>query len=93
MEDITCVHDPAKALCERVRQGAFEGLGDHPQRQPLECRNAAFTWENTDAWRREIELLDRRLTADPPLPPLPQHRLRQRTQQLQDFLATTTQEP
>ncbi|WP_406349765.1 hypothetical protein [Streptomyces sp. NBC_00658] len=90
---ITCVHDPVKARCERARQGAFEGLGDPPQCQPLECRNVALTRENTDAWRREIELLDRRLTADPPLPPLLQHRLRQRTQQLQDFLATTTQEP
>ncbi|MFI7021038.1 hypothetical protein [Streptomyces sp. NPDC050164] len=64
---ITCVHDPAKALCERARQGAFEGLGDHPQCQPLACRNVALTRENTDAWRGEIELVDQQLTKGCPV--------------------------
>ncbi|MFI5751516.1 hypothetical protein ACIBBE_37810 [Streptomyces sp. NPDC051644] len=90
---ITYVHDPAKALCERAHQGTFEGLGDHPQCQPLACRNVALTRENVDAWRREVELLDQGLTARPPLPPLLQHRLVQRKHQIEDFLATTSQEP
>ncbi|MEV7069182.1 hypothetical protein AB0N97_41505, partial [Streptomyces collinus] len=89
---ITCVHDPAKALCERARQGAFEGLGDHPQCQPLACRNVALTRENTDAWRGEIELVDQRLTRRPPLPPLLQNRLLRRKHQIEDFLAAP-QEP
>ncbi|WP_406358506.1 hypothetical protein [Streptomyces sp. NBC_00658] len=89
---ITCVHDPAKALCERARQAAFEGLGDHPQCQPLACRNVALTAANNDAWRREIDTLDQQLTRRPPLPPLLQDRLIRRKHQIEDFLATT-QEP
>ncbi|MFH9090962.1 hypothetical protein [Streptomyces sp. NPDC017673] len=89
---ITCVHDPAKALCERARQGAFEGLGDHPQCQPLACRNVALTRENTGAWQGEIELVDQQLARRPPLPPLLQNRLLMRKHQIEDFLATT-QEP
>lgn len=91
---ITCVHDPAKALCERARQGAFEGLGDHPQCQPMACRNVALTRENTDAWRGEIELVDQQLTRRrPPLPPLLQNRLLWRRHQIEDFLAALRQEP
>ena len=42
-EYITCVHDHAKALCERARFRGSEGLPDHGGCKPLACRNVALT--------------------------------------------------
>lgn len=67
---ITCVHDPAKALCEKARRGRGENLPEHGGCLPLACRNVALTGENTQAWRRELDRIERRLTARPLLPPL-----------------------
>lgn len=53
-EYITCVNDPAKALCEKARRGNSEGLPSHGGCLPLSCRNVALTPENTAAWQRVI---------------------------------------
>lgn len=49
-EYITCVNDPAKALCEKARRGNSEGLPSHGGCLPLACRNVALTAENIAAW-------------------------------------------
>jgi hypothetical protein len=90
---ITCVHDHSKALCERARKGRFEGLPDHGQCQPLACRNVALTSNNTEAWRAELDRIDRRLAARPPLPPLMQHRLMSRRAEIEAFLNRDTNIP
>ncbi|MEV7129680.1 hypothetical protein [Streptomyces sp. NPDC093260] len=83
---ITCVHDPAKALCEKARRGRGEGLPEHGGCQPLACRNVALTLENTQAWQRELDRIGRRLTSRPLLPPLVAHRLNQRRAEITQFL-------
>jgi hypothetical protein len=90
---ITCVHDHSKALCERARGGRFEGLPDHGECQPLACRNVALTGSNTEAWRSELDRIDRRLTARPPLPPLMQNRLMSRRTEIEAFLSRNTNTP
>ncbi|WP_034087299.1 hypothetical protein [Streptacidiphilus albus] len=91
---ITCVHDHAKALCERARHRRSEGLPDHGGCKPLACRNVALTPENTAAWQREIDRITRRLATRPTLPPLLRHRLEARRTEITAFLTenTTTQE-
>ena len=83
---VTCVHDPAKALCEKARHGRAEEMPQHGGCQPLACRNVALTQENAAAWQRQLDLCDRRLAARPPLPPLLQERLRQRRTEIVAFL-------
>lgn len=90
---ITCVHDHSKALCERARRGRFEGLPDHGQCQPLACRSVALTSSNTEAWQSELDRIDRRLAARPPLPPLMQHRLASRRAEITAFLSRNTSSP
>ncbi|MEU9291462.1 hypothetical protein AB0D57_44315 [Streptomyces sp. NPDC048275] len=90
---ITCVHDHSKALCERARRGRFEGLPDHGDCQPLACRNVALTSSNTEAWRLELDRIDRRLGARPPLPPLMQRRLASRRAEIETFLRRNTSPP
>ncbi|WP_157536681.1 hypothetical protein [Kitasatospora mediocidica] len=91
---ITCVHDHAKALCERARHRRSEGLPDHGGCKPLACRNVALTPENTAAWQREIDRITHRLAARPPLPPLLRRRLEGRRTEITAFLLenTTTRE-
>ena len=89
-EYITCVHDHAKALCEKARRGRGEGLPDHGGCKPLACRNVALTTENIAAWQREIDRIDRRLAARPPLPPLLLHRLQARRAEITAFLTRST---
>ncbi|MGW5152452.1 hypothetical protein [Rhodococcus koreensis] len=94
-EYVTCVHDHSKALCEKARNRRGEGLPDHGGCRPLACRNVALTPENTGAWQREIDRIDRRLTSRPPLPPLLRTRLENRRTEITAFLdqnKTTTQE-
>jgi hypothetical protein len=83
---ITCVHDHTKALCERAKRGGSEGLPDHGGCQPFACRNVALTAENTEALREEIRRLDARLAARPLLPPLLEHRVRSRRDEIDAFL-------
>jgi integrase len=89
-EYITCVHDHTKALCEKARHGHGEGLPDHGGCKPLACRNVALTPANTAAWQREIDRIDTRLAARPPLPPLLRHRLEARRDEITAFLARNT---
>jgi hypothetical protein len=46
-EYITCVHDHAKALCERARVRGGEGLPDHGGCKPLACRNVGTAGAGT----------------------------------------------
>jgi hypothetical protein len=81
---VTCVFNPDTALCLKP------GRTDHPQLadcQPLKCRNVALTHDNITAWHDEINAIDQRLHRAPPLPPLLATRLRQRHDELTDFLS------
>lgn len=89
-EYITCVHDHAKALCERARRGRTEGLPDHGGCKPLACRNVALTPENTAAWQREVDRITHRLASRPTLPPLLRHRLESRRAEITAFLLENT---
>ena len=89
-EYITCVHDHAKALCERARHGRTEGLPDHGGCKPLAYRNVAHTPENTAAWQREIDRITHRLASRPALPPLLWHRLESRREEITAFLHKNT---
>jgi hypothetical protein len=84
---VTCVHDHAKALCRPRRDTAGRDHPDLGTCRPLQCRNVALTTDNTAAWRTEIDHIDERLTAWPPLPPLLEHQLRERRDELARFLA------
>jgi hypothetical protein len=86
-EYITCVHDHAKALCEKARHHRSEQLPDHGGCKPLACRNVALTPANTAAWQREIDRITRRLAARPALPPLLRHRLEARQAEIIAFLS------
>ncbi|MFC8260671.1 hypothetical protein ACFUNF_24420 [Streptomyces sp. NPDC057291] len=46
----------------------------------------ALTIENTEAWRRELDRIERRLTTRPLLPPLVAHRLKERRAEIKQFL-------
>ncbi len=89
-EYITCVHDHAKALCERARHRGSEGLPDHGGCKPLACRNVALTPENIAAWQREIDRITKRLATRPTLPPLLRHRLEERRAEITAFLMKNT---
>jgi hypothetical protein len=92
---VTCVHDHTKALCEKARTRRSELLPDHGGCKPLACHDVALAPENTAAWQREIDRIDRRLATHPLLPPLLQHRLEGRRAEITTFLTrnTTSQEP
>lgn len=83
---ITCVRDPAKALCEKAKRGRAEDLPQHGGCQPLACRNVTLTQDNATAWQRQLQHIERQLAARPPLPPLLQTRLRERREEITAFL-------
>jgi hypothetical protein len=85
-EFITCVHDHGKAQCVKAQRGRSEQLPDHGGCKPLACRNVALTEANIAAWTRVVDRIDRRLRTHPALPPLLEHRLRGRRQEILDFL-------
>src|ERR1039457_1096455 len=89
-EYINCVHDHTRALCEKARSQRSEGLPDHGGCKPLACRNVALTSDNTAAWQREIDRIDRRLVSPPALPPLLRHPLEGRRAEITPFLSTNT---
>ncbi|MHC0429663.1 hypothetical protein ACX6XY_05655 [Streptomyces sp. O3] len=82
---VTCIHDHAKALCRPRRDTAGRDRPDLGTCRPLQCRNVALTTDSADAWRKEIDRIDERLSA-PPLPPLLEHQLRERRDELVRFL-------
>ncbi|MGW0775102.1 hypothetical protein ACWD01_15945 [Streptomyces sp. NPDC002835] len=83
---ITCVHDPAKALCEKAQVTATEGLPEHGGCQPLACQNAALTPANRNHWQAELAAITDRLAASLPPPPLLETRLRHRADEIARFL-------
>jgi len=89
-EYVTCVHDHAKALCEKARNRRSEGLPDHGGCKPLACRNVALAPDNVASWHSEIGKITERLAARPPLPPLLRRRLEDRRTEITAFLDRTT---
>ncbi|AXB45274.1 hypothetical protein A4R43_24540 [Amycolatopsis albispora] len=82
----TCVFNRDKALCHQHRDShgtTQPGLGDC---RPLECANVALTADNTAALGAERDRVDHELAARPSLPPLLQHRIRSRRDQISHFL-------
>ncbi|MFG2592359.1 hypothetical protein [Streptomyces sp. NPDC048438] len=67
---ITCVRDPDKALCEKARTTAAEGLPEHGGCQPLTCHNVALTSVTRDQWQAELDAFTTRRRAPLPPPPL-----------------------
>ncbi|GHB57609.1 hypothetical protein GCM10010347_29690 [Streptomyces cirratus] len=91
-EYITCVNDPAKALCEKARRGNSEGLPAHGGCLPLACRNVTLTPENVGAWQREIARIDKRLGSRPTLAPRLKQLHQNRRAEVVAFLEANGQE-
>ncbi|CAL9676265.1 hypothetical protein [Streptomyces sp. enrichment culture] len=90
---VTCVHDHTKALCEKARNQRSENLPDHGGCKPLACRNVALAPENTAAWQHEVDRINHRLACRPPLPPLLQHQLQARLDEITAFLQRNNTTP
>ncbi|WP_206510254.1 hypothetical protein, partial [Rhodococcus sp. KRD197] len=82
----TCVYDPDKALCTRAQNLSGQNAPTLGGCRPLECRNVALTSGNLDELRSESSDIERELERTPSLPPLLQHRLRQRSEQINQFV-------
>lgn len=54
--------------------------------RPLDCANTALTSDNITALSAELDRLTTELDTRPSLPPLLQHRLRERRHQIHRFL-------
>ncbi|MEV6399853.1 hypothetical protein AB0M39_34560 [Streptomyces sp. NPDC051907] len=91
-EYITCVNDPAKALCEKARRGNSEGLPSHGGCLPLACRNVTLTPENIAAWQGEIVRIDGRIASRPMLPPRLRRFLESRRAEIVEFLTANRQQ-
>ncbi|OZC47864.1 hypothetical protein CH251_25945 [Rhodococcus sp. 06-462-5] len=81
-----CVFDPDKAMCQPRPDQGGNVLPQLGHCQPLECSNTALTTANLDALRTEHHHLEQELTTRADLPPLLDHRLRERLRRLVDFL-------
>lgn len=73
---VTCVHNPDRALCADGRQAP-----SLIECQPLTCRNAAFSKQNTAAWQTQLSAIDEEL-AKAALAPYIAHRLAGRRAQV-----------
>jgi len=82
---VTCVYDPAKALCGPLHAE----LADC---QPLACRNVALTGDNRDALRQQITDLEHHLAHRPEPAPYLAHLLTARRDAIAAFLSTNTPE-
>ena len=80
----TCVFDHVKTGNRRSADPVHPDLAHC---RPLECRNIVLTTDNLTAWQTELDRLDRRLNAHPPLPPLLHHQLAGRRHEITQFLA------
>ncbi|MET7895864.1 hypothetical protein [Streptomyces mirabilis] len=67
-------------------------VNDVHEHTRLACRNVALTRAKIDTWGQEIDRGERRLAPSPPLPPLVQHRLVKRMEQISPFLAAALPE-
>ncbi|WP_020388917.1 hypothetical protein [Kribbella catacumbae] len=82
----TCVFNPDKALCQPRNDAKDEprpALGDC---QPLECGNVALTADNITALNAELVHVETELKQRPALPPLLQHRLGARHDEIERLL-------
>jgi hypothetical protein len=82
----TCVFNRDKALCHPHRDSRSTTSPILGRCQPLECANVALTTDNITAMRVELDRVGHELTRRPSLPPLLQHRLRARRDQISHFL-------
>ncbi|PXY16994.1 hypothetical protein [Prauserella muralis] len=93
-EFVTCVHNPAKALCRRKLaldgRTALPDLGDC---QPLRCRNVALTPDNLAALATQLSTLDTILESSEVLAPYVAHRLEQQRCDLAALLAAAGHDP
>lgn len=81
-EIVTCVYNPDRALCRRT-----EEHGPHlADCQPLACRNAAFTANNTEALRTQLAATSAALRSALVLAPYVRHRLQQQEHAMTTFL-------
>lgn len=83
---VTCVYRHDKALCRPRNDSSGQVLPELADCKPLTCRNVALTSENITAWRAESDKIDQHLARRPRLPPVLEQRLKQRQEQIQDFL-------
>ncbi|UOQ60657.1 hypothetical protein MUN76_01335 [Leucobacter rhizosphaerae] len=82
---VTCVYDPAKALCRNLT-GTADEKPNLPACKPLACRNVALDAENCETWKNEINTIEMELKARPSLPPLLASQLRERLEQIRELL-------
>lgn len=82
---VTCVYDPAKALCEKPHTDALGPATPHCQ--PLLCRNVALTPDNRTQWRDELGNVESALRDRPDLAPLLRHRLEARRQEILELIS------
>jgi integrase len=91
---VTCVYRHDKALCRPRNDSSGQVLPELADCKPLKCKNVALAGENITAWRAESDRIDEHLARRPRLPPVLEQQLRQRQDQIHDFLARhVEQEP
>jgi hypothetical protein len=83
---VTCVYRHETALCRRATDTDDTAAPELTDCKPLACRNVALTTANVDAWRTELGVLDRQLARRPRLPPLLEHHLGRRRDDIDAFL-------
>jgi hypothetical protein len=81
---VTCVFTPSRALCQCER--GSRSRPDWGRCQPLSCGNVALTSDNIATLETELDGLHRQLDQRPTLPPVLQHRLRARCEDITRFL-------
>ena len=82
---VTCVYSHDKALC-RAGSSESDSSPDQSNCKPLTCRNVALTEDNIQSWREELNGLDAQLASRPSLPPALETRIRERRDQITQFL-------
>ena len=84
---ITCMFDPAKALCQQRRDSTGTPRPSPSTCQPLDCRNTTLTRQNVQTLHEETRRIDTELARIPALPPLLAARLSERRTKITTFLA------
>ncbi|MEU8003671.1 hypothetical protein AB0B66_21145 [Catellatospora sp. NPDC049111] len=92
---VTCAFNPDRALCQQRTDSSGTVRPSPSTCQPLDCRNAALTAENTNALHSEAARMDAELASRPTLPPLLLHQLTDRRNRIVAFLDrhTATDQP
>jgi hypothetical protein len=82
----TCVYQYEKAISRHRVDSQGNPAPDLGDCKPLLCQNVVLTLENRQAWMAELERIDQRLTSRPRLPPLLEHQLTRRRDEIASFL-------